>query len=645
MKLDIYELKRKQLLSVFQQLADMASALQLNVQEQQAKKAMDMLMQEQFHMAVVGEFSRGKSTFVNALLGKNILPSSKSPTTAIISQIVYGRQPEFTLYYKNELPPRAISQEEFSNLKAPKEGIMKSLANTAKFIGGKIKNTFSQNDFNRAQAVLAEIDHALIKYPLEFCKNQVELVDTPGTNDLNTGRIEITYRYLDQADALIMLLAADQALSASEVEFIKERILKKKIQDIFFIINRKDTLHGPEEEQNVLNFVRTNLKAILPESMSGNIHLFLVSSYQALLFRKDAAGEALTPKQTLKKPTNLDITGFPELETALGRFLSEEKGNAKLKKYIHIGQEIQAGINETLALRRNISAQSVDEIREKVAAMEPEFLDMKHRAKKIISTLKSSLEAAESNLENECTLAGDRLLTVAKKTVDDYTGRMDANDVKKAVDKAITPEQKKWIETMKSKQSELVSKEVGKAEASLRLIWADLQNVCGSGKELDTVDNPQITFDIKSSEHERTYDDEEKGLWCVGAGVVAAFLGAPVLAVLGLGALGANFFGWFSDSRETVRNKIKNEIAEQYTEQAKSVKEKVLNSYREQSKNVCTEMQSFIDNRIDDMHNQLQVVLKEKEAQEKDAANELRTLTGHINALEQCSRQLIALKK
>lgn len=130
MKLDIYELKRKKLIAILQQLSDMAAALQLNVQEQQAKKAMEMLMQEQFHMAVVGEFSRGKSTFVNALIGKNILPSSKSPTTAIISKIIYGKRPEFTLYYKDEVPPREISKEEFSNLKAPKEGIIKGLATT-----------------------------------------------------------------------------------------------------------------------------------------------------------------------------------------------------------------------------------------------------------------------------------------------------------------------------------------------------------------------------------------------------------------------------------------------------------------------------------------------------------------------------------
>lgn len=645
MKLDIYELKRKKLLAILQQLSDMAAALQLNVQEQQAKKAMEMLMQEQFHMAVVGEFSRGKSTFVNALIGKNILPSSMLPTTAIISKIIYGKRPEFTLYYKDEVPPREISQEEFSNLKAPKEGIIKGLATTAKSVGNKIKGKVWGSDDNTPQATLDEIDHALVKYPLEFCKNQVELVDTPGTNDLNTGRIEITYRYLDQADALIMLLAADQALTASEVEFLKERILKKKIQDIFFIINGKDKLHGAEEEQQVVNFVSTNLKALLPDSMSAKINIFLVSSYQALLYRRAESGEALSLKQSLNKPDNIEITGFPEFEAALGHFLSEEKGNVKLQKYIRIGQEIQTAINETLALRRNISAQSIDEIRAKVASMEPEFIDMKHRAKKIISTLQSSLEAAESSLENECTLAGDRLLKVANKAVDDYSGHIDSTDIKKAVEKAITPEQKRWIEDMRKRQSQLVSSEVGKAEASLRVIWSDLQNVCGSGKDLATVDNPQITFDIQTSEHTRTYDDEEKGLWCVGAGVVAAFLGAPVLAVLGLGALGANFFGLFSDSRETVKNKVKNEIAEQYTEQAKRIKEKVLKSYREQSKNVCAEMQSFIDNRIDDMQNQLQAVLKEKEAQEQDATNELRALTGHINALEQCSRQLIALGK
>lgn len=69
------------------------------------------------------------------------------------------------------------------------------------------------------QDFLNQIDFADIAYPLDICRDNVEIVDTPGINDVNQNRIEITYRYLNQADAVIMLLSSTQALSRSEVDF------------------------------------------------------------------------------------------------------------------------------------------------------------------------------------------------------------------------------------------------------------------------------------------------------------------------------------------------------------------------------------------------------------------------------------------
>lgn len=632
MQLEQYEIKRQKLQAALENLAGMAKDLRLDWQAEQASKAIAMLQQEQFHMVVVGEFSRGKSTFVNALLGQLILPTSKSPTTAIISKIIYGDTPEFTLHYKNGQPPKRVSLEEFSGLKAPKEGLL-----------GGLKDKLKRTQLFNEQEKLDEIDYAAVKYPLAFCKDQVELVDTPGTNDLNTGRIEITYRYLEQADALVMLLAADQALSESEVEFLKERILTKKIQDIFFVINRKDALHGPAEEQQVLNFVHTNLKALLPETMQTSINLFLVSSKQALLYRRSEAGETLTAKQSLSKPDNLEVTGFVDFEQTLGRFLAEEKGQAKLQKYIRIGQEIQQEINKTLALRKEISAHSVDEIRAQAAAMEPEFLNVKHKSAKIIGTLRTSLSAAENELENACILAGDHLRNVANEAVDNYSGKMEAKAIKAAVERAVTPEQKRWLDKMRKRQQDLVSAEVSKAEQSLKSIWSDLQAICYTDKDA-FAGTAKISFELKNvSERIVSEGEATAGTWCVG-GALGLLLGAHVfLPALALGAIGAGLLGLFDDSREDIRAKVKVQLAEQYNNQAEQIKDDVLNSYRTQVREVCEEMQHAIDNRIHDMHNQLQAVLQEKEMQEQDASLQMKQLTQQIDSAAKYGRQLMAL--
>ncbi len=133
-------------------------------------------------------------------------------------------------------------------------------------------------------------------------------------NDVNKTRIELTYQYLCKADAVVMLLAADQMLSISEVEFLRERILSRQIKDVFYIINRKDTLSGPEEESKVIAFAKRNLEEIIPSELSGELRIFLLSSYQALLFRRQENGDELTAKQLTKIPMDFADTGFPEFE-------------------------------------------------------------------------------------------------------------------------------------------------------------------------------------------------------------------------------------------------------------------------------------------------------------------------------------------
>ena len=60
-----------------------------------------LLMEDNFKLVVVGEFSRGKSTFVNALLGQNVLPAKSEPTTTTINRILFGTSKKFIVHYRD----------------------------------------------------------------------------------------------------------------------------------------------------------------------------------------------------------------------------------------------------------------------------------------------------------------------------------------------------------------------------------------------------------------------------------------------------------------------------------------------------------------------------------------------------------------
>lgn len=336
------------------------------------------LADERFNLVIIGEFSRGKSTFINALLGRSILPASANPTTNIISKIVYGEQEKYTLFYKDG-KKQEISKEEFDLIKAQTEDKPDKFSLLKGFVS-KLKHEESHVDFGN-------IDHAEISYPLSFCENKVDVVDTPGTNDLNVGRIEITYRYLRQAEAAILVLSATQPLTRTEKEFLVEQVVGNNIKDIFIVINYKDEVIGQEER--VVKHVLDNLQDVQDFSQ----RIFIVSSKQALLYRRKQAGEALKTKALLNCPATLKETGIEELETALAHFLSEEKGNAKLKKYAERCYLALREAEHGIAVQKEGLSHSLDDLKAKLFEERPKFMKTKSMAAQITQGLQMQLES------------------------------------------------------------------------------------------------------------------------------------------------------------------------------------------------------------------------------------------------------------
>ena len=199
-----YLAKRDRLQAILSSIRVVLSDFNLKGKEESIKADFHRLNDERFNLVVVGEFSRGKSTFVNALLGRRMLPVSKSPTTAVISKIIYGETSEYIVHYKSG-ESKTISESEFNDIKAQSEGDVLSLDGLKDKLKSLVKH----------QEKLDDIDFVEIRYPLPLCRNNVEVVDTPGTNDLNAGRVDITYNYLKKADAAILVLMATQALTKS----------------------------------------------------------------------------------------------------------------------------------------------------------------------------------------------------------------------------------------------------------------------------------------------------------------------------------------------------------------------------------------------------------------------------------------------
>ena len=143
-----------------------------------------------YTIVVLGEFKRGKSTLVNALLGTKLLPMDVLPETATINAIMYNEEPKLTVVHRD---------------------------GTAK--NGEVSYDFLKQYSAREEGSEAEnVRYIKIGYPCELLKNRIVMVDTPGVSDLNEQRSEVTYQFVPKANAVLFVLDANAPLKKTEKE-------------------------------------------------------------------------------------------------------------------------------------------------------------------------------------------------------------------------------------------------------------------------------------------------------------------------------------------------------------------------------------------------------------------------------------------
>lgn len=217
---------------------------------EQLDELRQLVQDERFSVVVIGEFSRGKSTFINALLGAALIPMDVLPETAVIHALHYGEEPALTVVRRD--------------------------GSTEK---GKASSEYLQQFVVGNQDVDA-VSYIKIAYPADFLAGNVLLVDTPGVSDMDEQRAEITYGFLPQADVVIVLLDATAPLKKTEKDFINQRVLPQGIRRVIFVANKADHIDPEEVPDNYAEILQKRLDKAFGESLEGE--LFLVSAKLAL---------------------------------------------------------------------------------------------------------------------------------------------------------------------------------------------------------------------------------------------------------------------------------------------------------------------------------------------------------------------------
>ncbi len=306
-------------------------------------------------VAVVGEIKRGKSTFLNALMGARVFPSRATICTACVTVLDNAPKSRIEIYYKTGKPHKfeCPNQEPAAVL---------------------------EESVTRKNKNVKDLSLVRIFYPNKFTGQGIVLVDTPGVNDTECWREEITYSFLASADAVIMLLDPMQPLSASEIEFLSSKILAQSIRSLLFIVNRIDEVNQ-EERASALNRIYKLLSAHVP-----NPAILAVASKPALEAKQ-------TGNQNL-----LNTSGFPEFEERLLDFLAKGRGGLLMRTKIQKAQRHLAGMEEMTAKRLNALNEKRDRVVEDVASARDKLEEFASRRKQLEKDIQKEQAVIASGL-------------------------------------------------------------------------------------------------------------------------------------------------------------------------------------------------------------------------------------------------------
>ncbi|WP_417326716.1 dynamin family protein [Halarcobacter sp.] len=207
------------------------------------KKVKDRLLDEKFHpsiqlksildkqirrsrypmeVAITGQFSSGKSTFLNALLSRNILPTGITPVTSKVNFINYGDEYKLKITYYS-------GAHEY----APIESIA---------------------DFtDQRQHEMADIKYLTLYAPMDILKD-ISFVDTPGLNSQSQSDTDTTRRVLRDVGGIIWLTLIDNAGKMSEAEVLEEYMEHFKNKSLC-VLNQKDKF-SQDQIETTTNYIK-----------------------------------------------------------------------------------------------------------------------------------------------------------------------------------------------------------------------------------------------------------------------------------------------------------------------------------------------------------------------------------------------------
>ena len=352
-----FKAKKEQLSSLIGDVIDVVNRSGYNKITTEGIRPADELRESQsrlddqdLRVLVMGKFNGGKSTFLDGLLGRPLLPMGALPKTAVIGEIKYAEKERVVLVPK---PGKWKGGDEPFEIQVSELDKYTSIEHTTD--GAK------ENPFYRAY----------IECPLAICKEGIEFVDSPGLDD-PTSHDDVTKQYLPTADAIIYCMTSIAAYSSKDKDEI-DNLRAMGYKSIIFVLTyfdkliENDEMMGTHEADTLKKHMYDTLSPLTDLGKSG---IFFVNSLAAIKG---------------KMTNNLELlhsSNFPDVEEKIEQILVNERGRLKLIRSVYQAKWINKRAGKFM--------------RDKIEISQKDYATFVNR----LTQAQNALEAAKQKSEN-----------------------------------------------------------------------------------------------------------------------------------------------------------------------------------------------------------------------------------------------------
>lgn len=398
-----YESQKSILISSLKNLSTIASQVEATASCVNIEKEIHKISEERFHLVVLGQFKRGKTTFINAILGEQLLPVAVVPLTSVVTLIRYGEGKQIDVVFE-ETGRKTISKDELWEYVTEKG-----------------------NPMNEKKVLYVEIKH-----PSDFLREGIVLIDTPGIGSMFLHNTETTYEFIPNIDAGILVLSPDPPLTQTEYEFLED--VKKYVDHLFLVLNKVDLI-TPKEMQDVVAYIGK----VLQNSFPALPPIFPISARLALEAKEK------NDNNLLQKSQLLPLVG------AITTFLKENKGLIMLKASKNRILEILNEIKSNLELQIKTLQTPLIELENKIREFNKEANRIKMDREEFSYLLQGKIKSIQERIDEEIHSFGAQLSKQLQKSlltlldpIKDLREKAVLDPIKQKVQKMMIDEFEKW---------------------------------------------------------------------------------------------------------------------------------------------------------------------------------------------------------